>query len=721
MRDNWQVPEAMVLTPNHRPEQQQPNAVEERHPLCFSSSSDWGIIDTSVVKEEPADDKTNDSGVSPDHFSDATSPDSHRSSTNNGSLSPDSAASHDSNPGPSMAYTQYAQQDASQNPDVPMDFSNATLPVKSKKGRSSKGDKTMDTTSSEGQSNNQLPEAQDTLECPLDGCSYKTNSKIAFNDHIINHYVTNTPQCSGKLPNPARSTTSSKTASPYGSEGLWVSPSQVDLSQYAKFEFNSIDEPGICIPRINAQGKIKILRCKQCTYKCLTKYEFWNHHRDHIKAEKLLQCQICPFVTEYKHHLEYHMRNHTGSKPFKCDKCSYACVNKSMLNSHLKSHSNIYQYSCATCSYITKYLHSLKLHLRKNVHLPGAVLNADGTPNPYPIVDIYGSRRGPRQRTQTSQLDEPSTSRGFENQSPVYEQNDYQIITPPQMSPLMNLPSTSRGEINPLVALQYSQLLHANPSMRSFFGVNNETTEAQLEQIRQEFCAQYAKAIIHEKQNDHDGSSSSNKLNFNNVSATPADVPTTIAVINERLRMMPSPPVTPETVSEERTTPLDLSKPETSSNDSNDSNSSQDHNEEIQEQEVVDAPTTAATTGPRKASGTSRRKGKAVKLVVRDAEQQSQRNYYDTFSPQPSTSWAVPDEVPSTSQQQEPNTESTTPLVSNDEFFCQFCEISFGNEVMYTVHMGYHGYQNPFTCNMCGHQSEDKVSFFLHIARSKHT
>lgn len=55
-----------------------------------------------------------------------------------------------------------------------------------------------------------------------------------------------------------------------------------------------------------------------------------------------------------------------------------------------------------------------------------------------------------------------------------------------------------------------------------------------------------------------------------------------------------------------------------------------------------------------------------------------------------------------------------------DQFTCQYCEISFGNDVMYTVHMGYHGYQNPFTCNMCGHQCSDKVSFFLHIAKSKH-
>lgn len=52
---------------------------------------------------------------------------------------------------------------------------------------------------------------------------------------------------------------------------------------------------------------------------------------------------------------------------------------------------------------------------------------------------------------------------------------------------------------------------------------------------------------------------------------------------------------------------------------------------------------------------------------------------------------------------------------------CQFCDMAFKDVVMYTMHMGYHGYRNPFTCNMCGHQATDKVAFFLHIARSSHS
>ena len=118
----------------------------------------------------------------------------------------------------------------------------------------------------------------------------------------------------------------------------------------------------------------------------------------------MLQCPRCPFVTEYKHHLEYHLRNHFGSKPFKCPKCNYACVNKSMLNSHMKSHTNVYQYRCADCTYATKYCHSLKLHLRKYSHKPAAVLNSDGslpqgmdaTASGLSLLSKRGPPRGPR-------------------------------------------------------------------------------------------------------------------------------------------------------------------------------------------------------------------------------------------------------------------------------------------------------------------------------------
>ena len=119
----------------------------------------------------------------------------------------------------------------------------------------------------------------------------------------------------------------------------------------------------------NSIGHTKLFKCKQCTFSCVQKEDYWAHQREsHIKPEKLLECSKCSFVTEYKHHLEYHLRNHMGSKPFKCQHCDYACVNLSMLRSHLKSHSKSLQYNCSDCAYSTKYYHTLKTHLEKFNH-----------------------------------------------------------------------------------------------------------------------------------------------------------------------------------------------------------------------------------------------------------------------------------------------------------------------------------------------------------------
>ena len=88
-----------------------------------------------------------------------------------------------------------------------------------------------------------------------------------------------------------------------------------------------------------------------------------------MSADKVLECPRCPFATELRHHLEYHLRSHYGSRPYKCDKCTYRCYNQSMLNSHAKSHTNVYQFRCADCQFAAKYCHSLKVRYLSVVSL----------------------------------------------------------------------------------------------------------------------------------------------------------------------------------------------------------------------------------------------------------------------------------------------------------------------------------------------------------------
>ncbi|KAL2081576.1 hypothetical protein ACEWY4_023429 [Coilia grayii] len=54
-------------------------------------------------------------------------------------------------------------------------------------------------------------------------------------------------------------------------------------------------------------------------------------------------------------------------------------------------------------------------------------------------------------------------------------------------------------------------------------------------------------------------------------------------------------------------------------------------------------------------------------------------------------------------------------------FQCEHCRVLFLDHVMYTIHMGCHGYRDPLECNICGHCSKDRYEFSSHIVRGEHT
>ncbi|XP_057663037.1 protein hunchback [Diorhabda carinulata] len=388
-------------------------------------------------------------------------------------------------------------------------------------------------------------------------------------------------------------------------------------------ESNESYEQAIRKPKVNSNGKIKTFKCKQCKFVAYTKEQFWEHTRVHMKPDKILKCPICPFVTEYKHHLEYHVHNHKGAKPFKCSQCSYACVNKSMLNSHLKSHSNIYQYSCADCNYSTKYCHSLKLHLRKYVHQPAVVLNPDGTPNPLPIIDVYGTRRGPKIKPTTSKQPEVSPK---PEQLLQYPFN--QLLQPIQFPyhALQFLPGNSTGTVpNPL-----------------FFHNLERFARERLTSI---FSSEQRSSNLSEQQSpNHSEQRSPNDYE-----------PGTLAGV------------------------LDLSKPEEPSPKKRRRESSCKHSSDENSSEEEDDETTTTMFSNVE--------------VVENKEQEE-----------------------TSSEKAEPAPNDT----KKNKYNCPYCEIEFKEEILYTIHMGYHGFNNPFTCNKCGEEYNDKVNFYLHIGRKAH-
>lgn len=57
---------------------------------------------------------------------------------------------------------------------------------------------------------------------------------------------------------------------------------------------------------------------------------------------KVHSCTFCPYLTANHHHLIYHLRKHTGERPFQCSICTLKFTTKSSLIRHLRTvHKNL--------------------------------------------------------------------------------------------------------------------------------------------------------------------------------------------------------------------------------------------------------------------------------------------------------------------------------------------------------------------------------------------
>ena len=78
-----------------------------------------------------------------------------------------------------------------------------------------------------------------------------------------------------------------------------------------------------------------------------------------------------------------------------------------------------------------------------------------------------------------------------------------------------------------------------------------------------------------------------------------------------------------------------------------------------------------------------------------------QRNYSPVAGP--SSEPSAHTSTPSMGNSQ-PSTPAPTLPVQDPQLLhhCQHCDMYFADNILYTIHMGCHGYENPFQCNICG-------------------
>lgn len=151
-----------------------------------------------------------------------------------------------------------------------------------------------------------------------------------------------------------------------------------------------------------------------------------------------------------------------------------------------------------------------------------------------------------------------------------------------------------------------------------------------------------------------------------------------------------------------------------------DDENSNGHVEEVHTNFIENSPDKKPATN--KTNSRAKRKGKAFKLgeKISSSENHFDENEYMNGSASTSKASEVDNSLYRVTSSV--NSLNMINVDKSSDYECKFCGIIFKDNVLFSLHIGYHSLGNdPFKCNMCGTKTEDKVQFFLHIAKFPHS
>lgn len=110
-------------------------------------------------------------------------------------------------------------------------------------------------------------------------------------------------------------------------------------------------------------------KCDVCEYSTLWENGLKLHMQIH--AKKRFECNVCSKLFSRKNTLKIHERSHHGDKPFECDICHKRYGSKTSLayhmeTSHVDKALRSYKYTCYICKYNSMSLTYLRYHMRRH-------------------------------------------------------------------------------------------------------------------------------------------------------------------------------------------------------------------------------------------------------------------------------------------------------------------------------------------------------------------
>ncbi|KAJ3587118.1 hypothetical protein NHX12_013508 [Muraenolepis orangiensis] len=461
-------------------------------------------------------------------------------------------------------------------------------------------------------------------------------------------------------------------------------------------------------PKPASPGPLRLpngkLQCDICGMICIGPNVLMVHKRSHT-GERPFQCSQCGASFTQKGNLLRHIKLHSGEKPFKCPICNYACRRRDALTGHLRTHAVSSPKAgktlkCDHCGRSYKQQSTLEEHMER-CHSCLQSLDpqtSTGTPS------VQGED-SPNPEVATKAVIQPSTE-----QLPFVERLTNSITKRKRSTPQkflgekhmrLNMPeepyelssgSEKEGDrLNSPSAGESVGLLGTSSNYLQVGRVKSETYDhPKLSQPHPGLLSELPMSSVYARvasQNTRDLSGSG----MAGVSLGRAG--------REMGRCRGKPP----------------------------SNTSPD---ECPDSTDTESTAEEQSTGAAAPTSTS-----------------NHRNLQHLHSPPtPALGRSCPSSIPSQAKDSDPEWEKACPVrlsavkkspgspqssretlqVVDREgramrcFHCPHCRVLFLDHVMFTIHMGCHGFRQPFECNICGHRSQDRYEFSSHISRGEH-
>ncbi|NXN11322.1 IKZF2 protein, partial [Indicator maculatus] len=463
------------------------------------------------------------------------------------------------------------------------------------------------------------------------------------------------------------------------------------------------------IQELSSEGGIRLpngkLKCDVCGMVCIGPNVLMVHKRSHT-GERPFHCNQCGASFTQKGNLLRHIKLHSGEKPFKCPFCSYACRRRDALTGHLRTHSGepalaslpSWVFPCDITAQvkqavkITVFLVSLVGKPHKCNYCGRSYKQRSSLEEHKERCHNYLQNVGMEAAGQVMSHHVPPME-DCKEQEPVMD-NNISLVPFERPAVIEKLTSNmgKRKSSTPQKFVGEKLMRFGYPDIP--FDMNL-TYEKEAELMQSHMMDQAINNAI-----TYLGAEALHPL----MQHTPSTIAEVAPVISSAYAQVYHPsrierPISRETADSHETNmdgPISLIRPKSRTQDreGSPSNSCLDSTDSESSHEDRQSYQGNSALNPKRKPSPAYMKEDAKALDATKASKGSLKDIYKVINGEGEQIRA---------------------------FKCEHCRILFLDHVMYTIHMGCHGYRDPLECNICGYRSQDRYEFSSHIVRGEHT